>query len=105
MVQHRFYLNGEYRRGYITSEYTTRKQSQIIHQIIILKIILRHRIFASYRESLRQLHSAYPLWVFVADHNGRDWDTMVNAQNVLGRSLIYSSADASWKSTADGCYD
>lgn len=30
---------------------------------------------------------------------------MVNAQNVLGRSLIYSSADASWKSTADGCYD
>lgn len=39
-----FYLNGEYTRGYITSEYTTRKQSQIIHQIIILKIILRHRI-------------------------------------------------------------
>lgn len=46
-----------------------------------------------------------PLWVFVADHNGRDWNTMVNAQKVIGRSLIYSSADSSWKSTAEGCYD
>lgn len=101
-----FYLNGEYTRGYITSEYTTREAKSDYTPDNNFEDYLEAQNFpASYRESLRQLHSAYPLWVFVADHNGRDWDTMVNAQNVLGRSLIYSSADASWKSTADGCYD
>ena len=39
-----FYLNGEYTRGYIHQSILLGKQSQIIHQIIILKIILRHRI-------------------------------------------------------------
>lgn len=101
-----FYLNGEYTRGYITSEYTTKEAKSDYTPDNNFEDYLEAQNFpASYRESLRQLHSAYPLWVFVADHNGRDWDTMVNAQNVLGRSLIYSSADASWKSTADGCYD
>lgn len=101
-----FYLNGEYTRGYITSEHTTREAKSDYTPDNNFEDYLEAQNFpASYRESLRQLHSAYPLWVFVADHNGRDWDTMVNAQNVLGRSLIYSSADASWKSTADGCYD
>mgnify|MGYP000963154375 CR=1 FL=1 len=35
----------------------------------------------------------------------KDWDTVVENENVLGRSLIYASAKSSWKSTADGAYD
>ena len=76
-----FYLNGEYTRGYITSEYTTREAKSDYTPDNNFEDYLEAQNFpASYRESLRQLHSAYPLWVFVADHNGRDWDTMVNAR-------------------------
>ena len=101
-----FYLDGEYTRGYITSQYTTKdKKSDYKPDNNFEDYLNAQNVPTSYRESLRQLHEQYPLWVFVADHNGRDWDTMVNAQNVIGRSLIYSSADASWKSTAAGCYN
>ncbi len=101
-----FYLDGEYKRGYITSEYTTKdKKSDYKPDNNFEDYLTAQNFPSSYKESLRQLHEKYPLWVFVADHNGRDWNTMVKAQNVLGRSLIYSSADASWKSTADGCYN
>lgn len=101
-----FYLDGSYTRGYITSQYTTKDEKSDYRPDNNFEDYLEAQNFpSSYRESLRQLHEEYPLWVFVADHNGRDWDTMVEAQNVLGRSLIYSSADASWKSTAEGCYN
>lgn len=101
-----FYLDGEYTRGYITSQYTTKDKKSDYKPDNNFEDYLTAQDFpASYKESLRQLHEEYPLWVFVADHNGRDWNTMVNAQNVIGRSLIYSSADSSWKSTADGCYN
>jgi beta-N-acetylglucosaminidase len=36
---------------------------------------------------------------------GKDWDTVVDNETVLGRSLIYASAISSWKSTQDGAYD
>lgn len=101
-----FYLDGEYTRGYITSQYTTKDKKSDYKPDNNFEDYLTAQDFPeSYKESLRQLHEKYPLWVFVADYNGRDWDTMVNAQNVIGRSLIYSSADSSWKSTAEGCYN
>ena len=101
-----FYLDGEYTRGYITSQYTTKDKKSDYKPDNNFEDYLTAQDFPeSYKESLRQLHEQYPLWVVVADHNGRDWDTMVNAQNVIGRSLIYSSADSSWKSTAEGCYN
>lgn len=59
----------------------------------------------SYREGLRQLHAAYPKWRFVADHNGVDWNSMVDAQNVIGRSLVSSGDPDSWKSVEEGYYD
>lgn len=59
----------------------------------------------SYKDGLRQLHAQYPNWVFVADHNGKDWSDVLENQNVIGRSLTYGSAKSSWKSVADGCYD
>ena len=101
-----FYLDGEYTRGYITSQYTTKDKKSDYQPDNNFEDYLSAQNFPdSYKESLRQLHEKYPLWVFVADHNGRDWNAMVKAQNVIGRSLIYSSADSSWKSTAEGCYN
>ena len=101
-----FYLNGSYERGYIYGGYITVDKRNDYKPDADFEEYLDSQGFPdSYKDGLRQLHAQYPNWVFVADHNGRDWDTMVNAQNVIGRSLIYSSADASWKSTAAGCYN
>ena len=72
-----FYLDGEYTRGYITSQYTTKDKKSDYKPDNNFEDYLTAQDFPeSYKESLRQLHEKYPLWVFVADHNGRDWDTM-----------------------------
>lgn len=101
-----FYLDGEYRRGYITSEYTTLDRRNDYTPDADFEAYLDSQGFPeSYKDGLRQLHAQYPNWVFVADHNGNDWNDVVNNQNVLGRSLTYGSAKSSWKSVAEGCYD
>lgn len=59
----------------------------------------------SYKEPLRQLHAKYPNWVFVADKINYNWADVVNAQSVIGRSLISYNSISSWKSLANGAYD
>ena len=101
-----FSYNGSYTRGYITSEYTTVDKRIDYKPDADFEEYLNSQGFPdSYKDSLRQLHAQYPNWVFVADHNGKDWSDVVDNQNVIGRSLIYGSAVSSWKSVADGCYD
>lgn len=101
-----FNYNGSYTRGYITSDYTTIDKRIDYRPDADFEEYLNSQGFpASYKDSLRQLHAQYPNWVFVADHNGKDWSDVVENQNVIGRSLIHGSAISSWKSVADGCYD
>ena len=101
-----FNYNGSYTRGYITSDYTTIDKRIDYRPDVDFEEYLNSQGFpASYKDSLRQLHAQYPNWVFVADHNGKDWSDVVENQNVIGRSLIHGSAISSWKSVADGCYD
>lgn len=101
-----FNYNGSYTRGYITSDYTTIDKRIDYRPDADFEEYLNSQGFpASYKDSLRQLHAQYPNWVFVADHNGKDWSDVVENQNVIGRSLIHGSAVSSWKSVADGCYD
>lgn len=59
----------------------------------------------SYKVSLRALHELHPEWKFVAIPIDRDWNTVVSEESKIGRSLIHSSADDSWKSTEPGAYD
>lgn len=59
----------------------------------------------SYIEPLWQLHQQYPAWVFTPFLTGVDWWSAVEEEHVLGRSLIWSSAPSSWKSTQDGAYN
>lgn len=59
----------------------------------------------SYKPALRQLHELYPNWIFEAQQTNLDWDTVIAAESELGRNLVHSSADTSWKSTADGAYN
>lgn len=101
-----FYLNGDYYRGYVTSEYVTVDKRNDYEPDADFEEYLDSQGFPdSYKDGLRQLHAQYPNWVFVADHNRKDWSDVLENQNVIGRSLTYGSAKSSWKSVADGCYD
>ncbi len=101
-----FNNNGSYIRGYVSSDYTTVDKRTDYKPDADFEEYLNSQGFpVSYKDSLRQLHAQYPNWIFVADHNGKDWSEVLENQNVLGRSLTYGSAVSSWKSVAEGCYD
>lgn len=59
----------------------------------------------SYKAGLRELHTLYPNWVFYADHTGLEWDTAVSAESALGKKLVHSSKDNSWKSMVENAYN
>ncbi len=58
----------------------------------------------SYRPALRELHKAYPNWVFRAQHTGLTWQEVLDAQSVVGVSLVPRGSIASWKSCEYGAY-
>lgn len=104
-----FYLNGTYTYGYVTSQYVTITSDDAdpgySSDQDFEKYLTSQGFPESYKEGLRKLHAKYPKWVFVADHTGKTWNEVVEAENKLGRSLIYGSAMSSWKSTVDGAYN
>ncbi len=59
----------------------------------------------SYRTRLRRLHEQYPNWIFVAQHTGLDWNTVIAEESVLGRNLVYYTVADSWKSYEEGAYN
>ena len=101
-----FYMGEIYKRGYIFAAYVTVDKRTDYKPDADFEEYLNQQGFPeSYKEGLRQLHASHPNWVFVADHNGTDWNTMVQQQNVKTRSLVHKDNISSWKSMADGCYD
>lgn len=59
----------------------------------------------SYKEQLRLLHAKYPNWVFQAQHITPTWDEVIAGESALGKNLVHSGANTSWKSTQNGAYD
>lgn len=59
----------------------------------------------SYKPGLRQLHARYPNWVFKAQHTNLDWNTVIENESILPRSLVHNSSISSWKSTAEGAFN
>ena len=59
----------------------------------------------SYKNSLKQLHALYPNWKFKALNTNLDWNTVLNGETSLARSLIPASWSDSYKSYESGCYD
>ena len=57
-----------------------------------------------YKVYLRYLHELHPTWIFEAYHTGVEWDEIIAAENVKGRSLI-DGYDLALRSRAPGCYD
>lgn len=101
-----FNYNSTYTRGYVHSGYVTVDKRIDYSPDVDFESYLDEQGFPeSYKAGLRTLHAMYPNWVFVADHTGTDWNTMVENQNYVGRSLVHKSYPSSWKSIADECYD
>ena len=59
----------------------------------------------SYKPGLRQLHAQYPNWVFEAQQTGLDWNTVIQNESIIPRSLIHKNSISSHKSMADGAYN
>lgn len=59
----------------------------------------------SYRPALQALHEQYPNWVFRAQRTGLSWETVLEAENTVGVSLIYAGSLDSWKSCEKGAYN
>ena len=59
----------------------------------------------SYKPGLRQLHAQYPNWVFEAQQTGLDWNTVIQNESIIPRSLIHKNSISSHKSVADGAYN
>ena len=107
-----FYLDGEYRRGYIAAEFVVVNDDGgdgddggYTEDADFEEYMDNQGFPETYKDGLRELHAQYPKWVFVADHTGVDWDYLVEQQNVVGRSLVHMNDPDSWKSTESGCYD
>jgi len=99
-----FDYNGSYTYGYISGEYV--KEVVAYEPETDFEEYLNAQQFPeSYKDGLRELHAQYPQWVFIADHVGKDWNEVVENENVVGRSLIHNSSISSWKSIEEGCYD
>lgn len=92
---------GEEQEGYIVSAFVNKDPSQE-------DAAFEEQIKSfpeSYKASLRALHELHPAWNFKAIQIENDWTTVVSEENKIGRSLIHSSADDSWKSTDPKAYD
>lgn len=59
----------------------------------------------AYKAQLQALHAKYPNWVFQAQHTNLKWEDVIKAEYALGKNLVHSGADSSWKSTQNGAYD
>lgn len=101
-----FYFGGNTYTGYVISDYV-RVNSDVTYTVDVdFEAYLDAQGFPeSYKDSLRNLHARYPLWTFVADHVGYDWNTVLANESVIGRSLVPSSSVSSWKSTDPRAYD
>lgn len=59
----------------------------------------------SYKPYLRELHKAYPYWSFKSYNTGLDWNTAVDNEAVVGKSLISNTKTDAWKSYEKGAFD
>lgn len=59
----------------------------------------------SYKPALRTLHEKYPNWIFKADKVKYTWKEVLEAENVIGRSLVGNEQISSYKSTVGAAYN
>lgn len=89
--------------GYVRSDLIT-TQTYIIEDTYGQSLI-DQGFPTSYIVKLKELHAQYPNWIFKALPTGLDWEQSVQAQSVVGVSLVAGNRDVSYRSTASGAYN
>ena len=93
-------LTGFVRHDFITTE------TYKIENMTEFENSLRNQGFPeSYFEPLKKLKAMYPNWKFEALNTNLNWNSVVDAQSVVGKSLIHSSRDVSYRSTEQNAYN
>ncbi|MDD6573127.1 MAG: cadherin-like beta sandwich domain-containing protein [Thermoflexaceae bacterium] len=101
-----FYYGGASYTGYVHSEFVNLINNVEYVSDADFESYLNAQGFPeSYKDALRNLHAQYPKWTFVADHLNYDWNTAVENESLVGRSLVHSSSISSWKSSEPSAYD
>lgn len=59
----------------------------------------------SYKQPLRQLHTAHPEWTFKAVQTNLAWNDVVAAESAVGKNLVGKNAVVSWKSLESTAYN
>lgn len=59
----------------------------------------------SYKQPLRQLHTAHPEWTFKAVQTNLAWNDVVAAESAVGKNLVSKNAIVSWKSLESTAYN
>ena len=109
----RFNYKGKTYTGYSNAKYVKLAKKPVTKKVAVVAMsdaqfeqAMKNEGFPeSYKQSLRALHSAYPYWQFTAYKTGLDWNTVVDQECKLGRSLISNSKSEAWKSKEAGAYD
>lgn len=101
-----FYYEGTTYTGYVHSEFVNIINNVEYVEDADFEAYLNAQGFPdSYKDALRNLHTQYPKWTFVAEHLNYDWNTVVDNESLVGRSLVENSSISSWKSTDPSAYD
>ena len=59
----------------------------------------------SYKDGLRTIHEQHPEWIFVAQHIGPDWATVIRNESKVGVNLVPASSPAEQKSFEEDAFD
>lgn len=103
-IWYKIIANGSY--GYVFSQYVDVKEDiEYTPDQSFEEQLTAQGFPESYKDYLRNLHVAYPNWVFKAHKTGLQWNDVIAKESVVGRNLVHSSSPESWKSKEYGAYD
>ncbi len=101
-----FYFEGANYTGYVFGDYVNIvKNVDYVEDADFESYLSEQGFPESYKDALRALHAQYPKWKFVADHLNYDFETALDNQSLIGRSLVPSTSISSWKSTEQSAYN
>lgn len=104
--QVKFYFEGANYTGYIFGELVNIvKHVDYVEDMDFEKYLSDQGFPESYKDGLRDLHAQYPKWKFVADHLDYDFNTVLENESIIGRSLVENTSISSWKSTEQSAYN
>ena len=99
-----FKLSGQTTTGWVRDDLIT-ISVKVVKDEEFEAYLTEQKFPKTYKTKLRELHTLYPNWVFVAQHTGLKWSDVIAEEGKLGRNLVHNSALSSWKSTQTGAYN